>query len=556
MGVNKHGCAAEHIIFRTTQRFKDGAGEPVGHYWHGTTFHCLHDILTVGMQDPWDKSIQDFTDVGIYVSARLTVGGALYHACPTRFVRNVAQAGRVPPTRIVLKVLCRGAPKKQRRYGDCTQAIFPAADVVVEELHFFRGVGFWPQGEHYFSCVGEVAEQWTLGRARVEWVDYDTLGAMDASMDPKIFKSPEEAGKRGAEEPADASGDIAALAETIAEESLPQRRRAENGELYAEEEFLDYSPQWGHWMWEQAVGESRNDATEDQWERLGTSLWHCRTSRRAHLEAGVWLRGAQEMPSRESIESIFRIVEHYRDMFCSSVGREGDALELTLDGCELGKAWALWRKDFETYGLYPHQAEMWWTDNQRYKSEIRSWFNAHVKKICGNTHVVKVLLTRGIKMMNLNSMGELLAAVRKEKANSGCGAREPAAGDEGAQAELRGAALRARQDFREGRRLYRKVTAGSGGSWNNRFYQSLSSWERQLVKKFESGALAKESDDANKAYGHGIARTSDYGFAVGENMHEGVSMARRLMCAIDSGERVTGSGVWALLEPSTQSVKT
>ena len=255
------------------------------------------------------------------------------------------------------------------------------------------------------------------------------------------------------------------------------------------------------------------------------------------------------MPSRESIESIFRIVEHYRDMFCSSVGREGDALELPLDGCELGKAWALWRKDFETYGLYPHQAEMWWTDNQRYKSEIRSWFNAHVKKICGNTHVVKVLLTRGIKMMNLNSMGELLAAVRKEKANSGCGAREPAAGDEGAQAELRGAALRARQDFREGRRLYRKMTAGSGGSWNSRVYQSLSSWERQLVKKFDSGALAKENDDANKAYGHGIARTSDYGFAVGENMHEGVSMARRLMCAIDSGERVTGSGVWALLEP-------
>ena len=69
------------------------------------------------------------------------------------------------------------------------------------------------------------------------------------------------------------------------------------------------------------------------------------------------------------------------------------------------------------------------------------------------------------------------------------------------------------------------------------------------MKKFDSGALAKENDEANKAYGHGIARTSDYGFAVGENMHEGVSMARRLMCAIDSGEHVTGSCVWTLLEP-------
>ena len=253
------------------------------------------------------------------------------------------------------------------------------------------------------------------------------------------------------------------------------------------------------------------------------------------------------MPARESIESIFRIVEHYRDMYCSSVGREGDALELSLEGSELGEAWALWRKDFERYALCPHQAEMWRTDTKKYKREIRSWFNAHVKQTCGNTHVVKVLLTRGIKMMNWKSMGELLAAVRKEKANSGCGAREPAEGDEGAQAELRGAALRARQDFREGRRLYRKVTAGSGGWWNSRFYQRLSSWERQLVTKFTSGALAKENDDANKAYGHGIARTSDYGFAVGENMHEGVSMALRLMCAIDSGERVTGSGVWALL---------
>ena len=53
----------------------------------------------------------------------------------------------------------------------------------------------------------------------------------------------------------------------------------------------------------------------------------------------------------------------------------------------------------------------------------------------------------------------------------------------------------------------------------------------------------KKTDDANKAYGHGIARTNNYGFAVGDNMNEGVSMAHRLI------ERMTDMDVWRYVAP-------
>ena len=44
-----------------------------------------------------------------------------------------------------------------------------------------------------------------------------------------------------------------------------------------------------------------------------------------------------------------------------------------------------------------------------------------------------------------------------------------------------------------------------------------------MVDDFISNKLAVEVDKANKAYGHGIARTNDFGFKRGENMHKRIT---------------------------------
>ena len=41
---------------------------------------------------------------------------------------------------------------------------------------------------------------------------------------------------------------------------------------------------------------------------------------------------------------------------------------------------------------------------------------------------------------------------------------------------------------------------------------------RDLVDRYINGTLAKAVDIANKQYGHGVARTNDFGFPKGTNM--------------------------------------
>jgi len=338
--------------------------------------------------------------------------------------------------------------------------------------------------------------------------------------------------------------DASELAEVIAEVAFPRRRRSMDGELYSYDDFLDHSPAWGHWMWEQARRESLNDATEEQWEQLADQLWPRRTSRRALFMDGVWLPGAVEVPAVESSESIFRIVRYYRRKFLSEraaasgaaepAPRLGNAAEPTLTGAELGEAWALWRKDWEKFGLYPEQLAMRKEEPKRYKSQLRSWFQAHVKRVCGNTHVAKVLLAGG--ELNRDTVAKLMTALADRPSappSEDGGASEPAfcekekkAGEE--QADLRHAALRVRQDFREARRLHTKVEADKKGL----VYAHLKPRQRELVEKFMSRQLHVEVDAHNKAYGHGMARSNDYGFAVGDDMFAGVSSTRQLMSAV------------------------
>ena len=70
----------------------------------------------------------------------------------------------------------------------------------------------------------------------------------------------------------------------------------------------------------------------------------------------------------------------------------------------------------------------------------------------------------------------------------------------------------ARKALRDGERLQRKVEKGQTP------WKWLSQFEQQLLEDFDARRLHVRVDRANKAYGHGIARTRDFGFRPGKNM--------------------------------------
>ena len=78
--------------------------------------------------------------------------------------------------------------------------------------------------------------------------------------------------------------------------------------------------------------------------------------------------------------------------------------------------------------------------------------------------------------------------------------------------KLRGNAQLARKTLRDGERLARKVDIG------HITYDSLSRREQGLLDDFHNKELHVRVDQANTVYGHGIARTHDFGFRPGQNM--------------------------------------
>ena len=78
--------------------------------------------------------------------------------------------------------------------------------------------------------------------------------------------------------------------------------------------------------------------------------------------------------------------------------------------------------------------------------------------------------------------------------------------------KLRQNAYLARKTLRHGQRLARKVNN------DDMPYDSLSRREQVLVDELHARELHVRVDQANILYGHGIARTHDFGFQAGENM--------------------------------------
>ena len=106
---------------------------------------------------------------------------------------------------------------------------------------------------------------------------------------------------------------------------------------------------------------------------------------------------------------------------------------------------------------------------------------------------------------------ELAADAQEEKAQE----REDAEEAHGAEEpvwRLKKAAHVARDALRSARSLSKKVEEGKVT------FDALTPEEKETMEQFARRSLHVEVDRANKAYGHGIARTNDFGFREGENM--------------------------------------
>ena len=87
--------------------------------------------------------------------------------------------------------------------------------------------------------------------------------------------------------------------------------------------------------------------------------------------------------------------------------------------------------------------------------------------------------------------------------------------------KLKSYAYNARKALRAGLQLKRKVDSGMEK------IDELDRYQTKLLDDMSARLLHVEADKANRRYGHGIARTNDFGFKSGENMFLDVSMEVR-----------------------------
>ena len=108
---------------------------------------------------------------------------------------------------------------------------------------------------------------------------------------------------------------------------------------------------------------------------------------------------------------------------------------------------------------------------------------------------------------------------------------------------MRRVALTTRAELREGRKLHVLVDAGSLQ------FNDMDARQRQLHGEFVSHELHRKADAANKEYGHGIARTNDYGVAEGEQrawailqIRGEVAVTPSAIAALERGEVTVAEG--------------
>ena len=192
--------------------------------------------------------------------------------------------------------------------------------------------------------------------------------------------------------------------------------------------------------------------------------------------------------------------------------------ELTED--EFQKAFSRWRNQWALkLALTPEQQRLKDTISPNaFNKKVRTWFEAWLNNWLGNRHVARAIIRYGLNDPEIvHKLREAITketrdakdAEKRKHASERSGAIEPAW-------KLRRRALECRKSWREGQRLRRK-------SQERDFrYDSLSQRQKKLLDDFLNKTLHKAVDTANRAYGHGIARTSDFGFKPGDNMNQDV----------------------------------
>ena len=152
-----------------------------------------------------------------------------------------------------------------------------------------------------------------------------------------------------------------------------------------------------------------------------------------------------------------------------------------------------------------------------------------MEHLIGDTHVAKAMIQHGVQTPEMvgriiEEVGKLKQQAREARDASG-GAREPAEMRHGASPEqeaLRAAALTARAEFRDGRKIVRLVEAGT---WK---HSELNARQQGLLDEFLARKLHKKVDVANVDYGHGVMRTNDYGVGAGEQMCQTMTLTQRV----------------------------
>ena len=298
------------------------------------------------------------------------------------------------------------------------------------------------------------------------------------------------------------------------------RREAPNGGYYTEDEFLGYyGTDRGTDEWDGAPICDEHDWVVDPVRRIGTMLWPRERPRGTVVLANGTV--AEEVSTfrddNVTVDILAALLRVRQAEFVSQRGFAGagvgepDAWDTSVEepGIEIDihrpltekefeSAWGRWRKQWQhRTALTDEQQHMKLTKSDyTFNKNMRRYFRAFVKNWMGEPQVAMFIIHFGVGPPGDSySVQQLIAAVRDSRDG---GAGEPAGG--------RARALRARAALREGRGL------------EHRDYRWLDGRQKALRDAYINGSLAREVDQANDAYGHGIARTNDYGYAKGQNM--------------------------------------
>ena len=160
-----------------------------------------------------------------------------------------------------------------------------------------------------------------------------------------------------------------------------------------------------------------------------------------------------------------------------------------------------WQAKLErTLGMYETRGG---TGHSAFNDKMHANFAAYVKIWMGELQVVKFIIHFGVGPPgDAHPMEQLIAAMRD---SSDCGAEESAV-DASKSSRL---ALEEQRALCEARQLERSAYCKRN---------ELGHGHMSLCDAYNHGTLAREVDEANNEYSHGVARTHEYEFEPGQNM--------------------------------------